>query len=333
MATSSAWRERRMKTTLAHLAATLALLAPVVASAQGAGTSCHVRTPTLQGSYAGDCAGGIANGRGRAQGADRYEGDWRDGVPHGEGTYSYADGRRFEGRFEVGRVNGRARFVYPSGDVLEGEFRNDELFGVGRMARTSGEVLMVQLQGGSLVVVAQGSAVPAPLPSAPAVPSTAPPPAVPSAPAAPAAAPAASVETALCDRRLRLEVLSLTRTGPGQVQMVAAYENLANTDVRLEVHHDGHRSRTTYLVDDSGEVWQLLSPRQGGAKHVQEMVFVPGNKSRATFTFSRASGGQEARRFVLVNAVQIRAAHGTSPPGVAGSCQFDVRGITLTSGG
>ena len=160
------------------------------------GAPCQVRTPGLQGSYVGDCVGGLASGKGRARGTDAYEGSFRNGQPTGYGIYTFADGRRFEGEFLDGKVNGRARFTYSSGDVLEGVFKDNTLTGTGRMQRASGEALLVQLQAGGLVVVGPAPAQPAAPATAPAttapVPGSTPAPAATPTPAtAPAATPAA----------------------------------------------------------------------------------------------------------------------------------------------
>jgi hypothetical protein len=273
---------------------------------------CIVRTPGLQGNYVGDCVAGYASGRGRASGVDRYEGSFLNGQPTGQGVYTFADGRRFEGEFLDGKVNGRARFHYVGGDVLDGEFRDNQLFGVGRMTRANGEQLRVQIVNGSVAVVA----------------------AEPAAGAAPALAPAggaaAVVASAQCGDRLRLDVQSLSRQGPGQVQLVVAYENLSNVDLRLQVHHQSSRDDRTQLIDNNGETWPMLPTNEGGARHVQDAVFLPGVKTRASYTFRRVSGGQDASVFILLNPVVMSAAHGSNS-GVGGRCRFEVRALPLAA--
>lgn len=147
------------------LVTVLAVLTVSSAQAQ----QCMVRDPALRGSYAGDCVRGWAQGHGRAEGRDLFEGAFLDGQAHGPGVYTFADGTRFEGLFVRGQVEGRSRFHYASGDVLEGEFRRNRLQGVGRLKRVDGQVLLVELRGGTLVPL------PAPAVAAPvAVPAAGP---------------------------------------------------------------------------------------------------------------------------------------------------------------
>ena len=40
----------------------------------------------------------------------RHEGEWADGVPHGEGIVTYPDGRRYEGAFRNGQPHGRGKW-------------------------------------------------------------------------------------------------------------------------------------------------------------------------------------------------------------------------------
>lgn len=154
---------------------TLITAALALASLGAAAQNCMLRDANLRGRYDGDCLRGWANGLGRAEGKDRYEGAFMDGHAHGQGVYSFADGRRFEGLFVMGRVNGAARFHYGNGDVLEGEFRNDRLQGAGRLVKRGGQVLLVEMNGGTLVPVPAAVAVPAPgtLPGSPGAAPTA----------------------------------------------------------------------------------------------------------------------------------------------------------------
>ena len=50
-----------------------------------------------------------------------YEGEFRSGKRHGEGTFDFADGRRFTGSWSKGLL-GQGLLRYPNGDVYEGGF-------------------------------------------------------------------------------------------------------------------------------------------------------------------------------------------------------------------
>lgn len=151
------------------LAMVSAGLLSVAASAQTVSSGhCAVRTPTLQTSYVGECLGGVASGRGRAAGMDRYEGEFRDGQPNGFGVYLFPDGRRYEGQFVDGRVNGRARYYFANGDMLEGAFRDNRLVGAGRVVRANGEQLAVEWRDNAFVPVPMAALAPSAGPATPA---------------------------------------------------------------------------------------------------------------------------------------------------------------------
>ena len=61
---------------------------------------CKVLKPEIAGIYSGDCKKGLANGKGIAEGIDKYEGKFKDGLPHGNGTYQYANGEIYQGDFK-----------------------------------------------------------------------------------------------------------------------------------------------------------------------------------------------------------------------------------------
>ena len=53
----------------------------------------------------------------------KYQGESRDGVPHGWGVKTYPDGTRIEGAFRDGELHGRAVVTFPEGNTYEGEWR------------------------------------------------------------------------------------------------------------------------------------------------------------------------------------------------------------------
>jgi hypothetical protein len=72
---------------------------------------CKVLKPEISGNYAGECKKGLAHGKGIAIGKDRYEGRFRDGLPDGNGTYTYANGDVYEGDFKNGMRHGTGKFT------------------------------------------------------------------------------------------------------------------------------------------------------------------------------------------------------------------------------
>ena len=50
-------------------------------------------------SYQGDVQEEKAHGQGQSRGRNRYEGVFRQGMKHGRGVYTWADGIRYEGEF------------------------------------------------------------------------------------------------------------------------------------------------------------------------------------------------------------------------------------------
>jgi hypothetical protein len=301
-----------------HLLAALVL--PAAALAQGSGNFCIVRTPSLQGSYTGDCVAGYASGRGRAVGTDRYEGSFLNGQPMGQGVYTFADGRRFEGEFVDGKVSGRARFYYTNGDVLEGEFRDNLLSGAGRMLRPNGEAVAVMMVNGGLVPLQQQAPVAAAAPAAGAY-----------APAAPAPQPMAggAPEPQMCRDRLRLRVHSLQPQAQGRIEVAVSYENLSNVDLRMNARYAGRNDTVTTLIDNNGETWRLVAPHHSYSWLPLNKVFLPGVATRATYVFQGPNSGQEAASFIFTNPVFYEAAHGS---GGDGNCFFQVRGVRPFSG-
>lgn len=90
---------------------------------------CLVEYDSLKGTYTGDCKKGKANGHGKAVGTDAYEGEFKSGLPAGEGTYTWKNGNVYKGKFEKGLKEGKGVMTYKRPDltdsVIEGFWKND----------------------------------------------------------------------------------------------------------------------------------------------------------------------------------------------------------------
>lgn len=94
--------------------------------------NCKVLKPEIDGSYAGDCKKGLANGTGLAIGTDRYEGQFIKGLPNGEGTYTWSAGQTYKGKWKDGKREGEGEytFFYNGKDsTLYGNWLNDNYIG------------------------------------------------------------------------------------------------------------------------------------------------------------------------------------------------------------
>ena len=70
---------------------------------------CKVLNPKISGAYVGECKGRLAHGKGIAQGEETYEGDFRKGLPHGDGKYIYQSGEFYVGEFQKGNRHGEGK--------------------------------------------------------------------------------------------------------------------------------------------------------------------------------------------------------------------------------
>ena len=100
-----------MKSCLILFTALLLSKNPLMAQ-QDAG-SCKVSIALLQGQYKGDCKNGLAEGKGEAIGTNRYEGQFKMGMPNGKGTYYYSDSSFYTGSMQDGIREGKGEMHYP----------------------------------------------------------------------------------------------------------------------------------------------------------------------------------------------------------------------------
>jgi hypothetical protein len=114
----------------------LALSAPALA--------CKVIDPELQGSYAGPCVNGLAEGEGYATGIATYRGGFKAGMKDGQGVKSWPNGDRYEGGFAEDRKQGHGVYSWGrgpwQGERYEGEFAHDKRNGFGTYRYASGDV-------------------------------------------------------------------------------------------------------------------------------------------------------------------------------------------------
>lgn len=73
---------------------------------------CEVLNPDLKGSYTGDCKKGKAHGQGKAEGKDKYEGGFRNGLPDGNGIYTWANGNQYSGAWSKGKKEGKGKMTF-----------------------------------------------------------------------------------------------------------------------------------------------------------------------------------------------------------------------------
>ncbi len=73
------------------------------------------------------------------QNGDCYIGPLAGSVPHGYGTYLFAEGNQYTGEFVNGKPHGRGTLVFTNGDRYEGNFVNDTMEGEGVYTSASGD--------------------------------------------------------------------------------------------------------------------------------------------------------------------------------------------------
>ncbi len=74
--------------------------------------TCKVLLESIAGAYSGECSKGKANGKGKSVGAETYEGLFKNGLPDGEGMYTFKDGHYYMGNFEKGKMDGAGKMYF-----------------------------------------------------------------------------------------------------------------------------------------------------------------------------------------------------------------------------
>eukprot|EP00397_Hematodinium_sp_SG-2012_P009454 GEMP01009538.1.p1 GENE.GEMP01009538.1~~GEMP01009538.1.p1 ORF type:complete len:1005 (+),score=261.73 GEMP01009538.1:25-3039(+) len=58
---------------------------------------------------------------------NKYEGQWDDGLRHGEGTFYYANGSSYKGQWSENKKHGHGVYTYDDGSIFDGEFHLDRM--------------------------------------------------------------------------------------------------------------------------------------------------------------------------------------------------------------
>jgi hypothetical protein len=95
--------------------------------------TCEVDKESLKGTYNGDCKKNKAHGKGKAVGVDTYEGDFKNGIPDGDGTYTWSNKNVFEGKYLKGLREGKGKMTIKreggQDSVIEGYWKKDAYIG------------------------------------------------------------------------------------------------------------------------------------------------------------------------------------------------------------
>lgn len=95
-------------------------------------TDCKVLNPKIDSIYIGKCKKGLAHGKGIAFGIDSYEGKFNQGLPNGQGTYTWKNGDTYTGSWKLGMQHGEGTFILKMAErdsILDGLWEDDKYVG------------------------------------------------------------------------------------------------------------------------------------------------------------------------------------------------------------
>lgn len=88
--------------------------------------------------YEGEMENDKESGTGVFQGECIYEGDWKNGLPHGKGELKQGSARLF-GNWYMGTITGQGELVLSNGDKYIGELRDNKFQGDGKYTFSNGQ--------------------------------------------------------------------------------------------------------------------------------------------------------------------------------------------------
>lgn len=95
-------------------------------------TDCKVLLDSLKGSYDGECLNGKASGKGKAVGINSYEGGFKNGLPEGQGKYTWSNGNYYYGSWKKGQKDGKGelhQFEEGKEMLVQGYWKKDNYRG------------------------------------------------------------------------------------------------------------------------------------------------------------------------------------------------------------
>ena len=70
---------------------------------------------------------------------DLYNGEYKDGLYHGQGTYTHSNGDIYEGDWKEGKRHGHGTYIESEGDKYVGEWKNEKRHGQGTQTSPDGK--------------------------------------------------------------------------------------------------------------------------------------------------------------------------------------------------
>ena len=71
---------------------------------------------------------------------DKYVGEYKDGLMHGQGTYTFANGEKYVGEYKDNKRNGQGIWTDTNGNKYVGEFKDGKRNGKGTLTRADGAI-------------------------------------------------------------------------------------------------------------------------------------------------------------------------------------------------
>jgi hypothetical protein len=141
----------------------------------------------------------------------------------------------------------------------------------------------------------------------------------------PVAQQTAAAQSQTC-KGLQVTLVSLARTGPGDITASYLLRNTTNDDMATFVYYGGANGRNTFLIDDTGMEWPKKRGVDGNGNHRQPLI--AGANTKYQLIFHVSSGGQDAKTFQVITYFQLLPLSGM---GEIGWCNIKFPNVPLSA--